>query len=633
MKTAPSVAAPRLQRSRIARLVLAVVVTVPLVYAALYMWMMWDPTTTIDRMPVALVNQDRPAQQGQTTVDAGADVTQNLLDSGALDFHRVDADRAAQGVADGSYYFAVEIPEDFSRTIADIGSTTVAPALINVAYNDFNTLMASNIGARAMSAINTAVLQGVSNSTVGTVITGVETLGNGLRSAAVGSAQVHEGTSEIAAGGDQLAAGLAGQLAPGAVSAAEGGGRVASGASDVATGLTQLQGGTDTLGAGAQQVADGVDRLVETVDVDGLQTQLAQLRTLLPTTGTDQALGGVDQVSALLTGLQQLQSGSRQIATELTDPTAAWRSGLDRLVTGSAELSSGADELATGLTELSEGTAQSAQGAIQLQQGARRLDDGAAALATGLADGVSAVPDLGDQNQQDTLAGLLSTPVASSSTNTAPAQFGGPGGAPALLVIASALIPLVVLMSFRAHRYVTAGEPPITTAAAIRRFLTVAAVSLVAMAVVAPILWSTLTPSPDPASVAEVTAVAAVATMMNTALGSLLFTLFGYAAGALAYLAALMLQVFSYGGVWMVETLPAPFRWLHPIAPMTYVRDGFIAAFNGVAGFGSAVAIVSLIAAVALAINFMAYRAERVRHHPPEASQSSTLAAHTADAH
>lgn len=277
-------------------------------------------------------------------------------------------------------------------------------------------------------------------------------------------------------------------------------------------------------------------------------------------------------------------------------------------MSGSSQLTAGTNELSGGLVALQAGAEQSADGAAALKTGTAQLSAGATALADGLADGAHQAPDLGGDEQRSSLAALLSTPVSSTSTNVAIAQFGGPGGAPALLILASTLIPLVTLMSFRSHRFVTAGGLPSSSRSAIRRFAVVSAVSLAAIACVGPLLWSTFTPAPMPYSVTQVICVAAAATLMNVALVSLLFTTIGYVAGALGSLTAMMLQLFSYGGVWMVETVPGWLQWMHPLAPMTYVQEGFRSSFNGAPGFTQSVAAVLAIGTVAAVANWLVYR-------------------------
>lgn len=597
----------RIQRSRAARLLLAIVVVVPLAFAALYMWVMWDPTKTVKDMPVAIVNSDVPVGTGDGRVHAGDDVTANLIESAALDFRSVGSTEALDGLRSGEYYFIIDIPEDFSETLSGIGDATVAPALMTVTYNDNNTLKASSIGAAAMSKINAAVLKGVAATTVGTVVDGVQSLGDGLREAADGSGRLRDGTSQLRAGAEELATGVVTKLRPGVSSAARGAERVDDGAGQLADGLVSLRDGTDQLGAGATRLADGIDTLVGTVDIAAVKAAVERVQSVAP--GVD-----LDKITTLIDGLTQLQSGSRQIATELTDPTAKYRSGVDRLVAGSGTLAAGTSELTDGMHRLESGTADVADGAVRLRDGVRQVDDGAGQLNDGLTAGARQAPDLGDETERTSLASLLATPVTSESDNLAVAQNSGPGAAPTLLIFASGIGVIAVFLTFRGHRFLTGRDTPPTLRTVVRRAATVSGVSLAMMAVVGAILWMVLDPSPSPASLGQVVLIGGTATLMNVALVSVLFTVFGYVAGALTSLAGLMLQIFSYGGIWMVETLPAPFRILHPISPLTYMRDGLIAAFNGTPGVPGSFAVMVLIGLVAAAANMVAVGIARRRY-------------------
>ena len=46
------------RRTHIIRTVLAVLVIAPLSIAAFYMWALWDPGDTVNRLPVAIVNAE-----------------------------------------------------------------------------------------------------------------------------------------------------------------------------------------------------------------------------------------------------------------------------------------------------------------------------------------------------------------------------------------------------------------------------------------------------------------------------------------------------------------------------------------------------------------------------------------------
>ncbi|ALG86071.1 YhgE/Pip family protein [Gordonia phthalatica] len=591
MTTAPP--RPKMQRSRLVRLIVALLVTIPLVLAAVYMWVLWDPTKKVDQMPVAIVNSDTGFIKDGAPIDAGKNVVDNLLESQALGFELVDEQTAVRGLSTGEYYFTIEIPANFSETLGTIATVAEAPALITVTFNDFNTIKASQIGGAAMEKIYQSVLKGVAATTVGGLVDGVQTLGDGLRSAADGSVKLSDGAGT-------LAEGINDELRPGVRSAREGSAKLAAGAGTLSEGLVTLQGGTDKLGDGATQVADGIERLTGQIPIAEVERLLKQAQAVVPNSSQ------LATVTELIEGLKALKAGSRQIATELTDPNAQYRSGLNRLVEGGAELSAGSSELAAGLVKIDDGVAKVADGATQ-------LDDGAEQLRKGLVDGSKKAPDFGDEASRMTLAQLISRPVDKQTVHVAQAQFQGPGGAVTILIIATMLIPIVVFMSFRGHRFVTDDETPRSLRHSLRRGLLVSGISLAGVLAVAVGAWAWLSPAPDPVHLWQVVLISAGATLMNVALISVLFTLFGYVVGALSSLAWMMLQLFSYGGIWMIQTVPAPFQWLHWISPMTLVRHGYIAAFNGAPGFGATLVSLLLLAAVGGAAVFAAVRFQQKR--------------------
>ncbi len=613
-----------LQRSRLLRLVVAVLVLVPLVVSAIYMWVLWDPTKTVKYMPVAVVNQDVGFTDSSGETNAGANVAANLVKSGSLDFQVVDKETAYRGLNEDDFYFVIDIPKDFSESLKTITKPEAAPALISVTFNDNNTLKASSIGASAMEKIYASVLKGVSSTTTGALVDGTQKLADGLRTAADGSQQLADGTNQLAEGTSTLSTGVTNDLAPGVGRARDGSAKLAEGAGTLSDGLLTLQTGTDTLGAGATELADGIERLTSQIPLAEVNRLLDQAQAVVPNSSA------LETVKELVSGLDRMQTGSREIATQLTDPNAQYRSGVDRLAAGGVELRNGAGELATGMVTLDAGVAKLADGATQLNDGALRLQDGAGQLATGLTEGAEAAPDFGDEEARMSLAALLSTPLAKEHTNLAQAQFSGPGGAPTILLIASMLVPIVVFLSFRGQRFVSDEETPRTLADVGRRAVAVSGISLAAMAVVGVLAWVTRDPLPDPAHMWQVVLITIAATLMNVALVSVLYTLFGYIVGTLASISWLMLQLFSYGGIWMIQTVPAPFKWLNPISPLTYVRDGYMAAFNGVDGFWSSMVILIVIGLIGLAVTLWAAGIQRRRYDKAHEEIARAEAAQTA---
>ena len=102
-------------RGRLPRAALAVLTVIPLLYGALYLYAFWDPYGNLDRIPVALVNADRPATASDgTVVHAGQDLTDELIDRRVFGWHVTDAEDAAAGLRSGRYHLVFSIPADFS---------------------------------------------------------------------------------------------------------------------------------------------------------------------------------------------------------------------------------------------------------------------------------------------------------------------------------------------------------------------------------------------------------------------------------------------------------------------------------------------------------------------------------------
>ena len=91
----------RYSRGALPRIALITVIVMPLLYGAMYLWAYWNPFGEVDKVPVALVNEDTGAVADGRPLRAGDEVAQALIDSKQLDLHPVSADDAAAGVASG----------------------------------------------------------------------------------------------------------------------------------------------------------------------------------------------------------------------------------------------------------------------------------------------------------------------------------------------------------------------------------------------------------------------------------------------------------------------------------------------------------------------------------------------------
>jgi len=413
----------RFRRGTLPPLALVVIMCLPLIFGGLFVWAYQDPVGHLDRLPVALVNSDDG--------EIGGEIADALVDAEAVDLHLVPAEEARDGVSDGSYYFAVEIPRNFSHAVTSLESGDPEQATLNVAFNNTNGLIPTVLG----NQITTIMLEEI-NAQLGEAITnrllvGYGTIGAGLDQAADGAGQLAEGTGSAASGSARLAAGSdrarAGAddladgstlLGQGADEAADGATRLADGAerldaglatatdgsARLSDGLGQLQAATDQLAAGARQVSAGVDAVggvaaSATALQDNVLAPLITVSTQLRQSGIPAAVGLADQVDQAAAQVREqgigaetagqltaLQEGARQIATQLSDPDSRYRSGVDNAATASQELTEGLRQLKDGSTQLVIGTRSLADGTSRLAEGSTQLTVGASALRDGLVE-------------------------------------------------------------------------------------------------------------------------------------------------------------------------------------------------------------------------------------------------------
>ncbi|MCE1174446.1 MAG: YhgE/Pip domain-containing protein [Propionibacteriales bacterium] len=369
----------RFARQPITRAAIAVMLLIPLLYGAMYVWAFWDPTTRMDDLPVALVNSDIAATDDDGTLQHyGDDVTKELTDNADLGWVVTDPTSAAQGLDSGKYYFAVTIPADFTSRINALGGKDPQAARIFVNYDDSNSFLATRLGESAMLQMQTAIREKVGKGAVDTLLVGVGDARKGFNTASDGAFTLADGLSDAVDGADKLNVGAA-QLAAGAKA-------LAAGNTDAATGAAQLSGGLDayvtgvsTAAAGAQQLSDGADGL------SALQAGLAQAADTR--TGAPALAAGVQQVagslSTLSTGASSYATGAGSFASgagSWVSGAQTWRSSAYAATGGS--LTTATAQLADGATGLAAATSSSST----LAGGAKQVSTGANSLASGIGD-------------------------------------------------------------------------------------------------------------------------------------------------------------------------------------------------------------------------------------------------------
>ncbi|TXL92671.1 YhgE/Pip domain-containing protein [Streptomyces sp. IB2014 016-6] len=440
----------RFGRGRLPRAALVAITLLPLLYGALYLWSFWDPYGRLDRIPVALVNDDKGATVSGEKVAAGDDITRGLRESEVFDWHEVSDDEAREGVADGSYYLSLTMPADFSRRIASASGDAPETSALRVRTNDANNYIVGQISRTVFAEVRTAASTKASRSFLDRIFISFSDIHDATEKAAEGAEKLKGGVGTAKKGSEDLTAGLkdakagSGELAGGVKKLDKGAGELEKGSRKVAAGTQSLadkvngaagalrpylrdNGGTiaDT----ARLVADSsgamrgnLDALVEGAPLAATAAHeaSADLAELYRTrceesdepdpaacpplerarTAAADAARVADDVNTLvqensgdlarldgrLVKLQKQAKALAERAPHLDDDLKTAVSKINRLNSGAKKVAEGADELHTGLTTAKKGSTDLDTGVGRLRTGASDLDGGLFKLVDGSSD-------------------------------------------------------------------------------------------------------------------------------------------------------------------------------------------------------------------------------------------------------
>ncbi|MEW1779858.1 YhgE/Pip domain-containing protein [Streptomyces sp. NPDC086777] len=412
----------RFGRGRLPRAALVALLVLPLLYGALYLWSFWDPYGRLDRVPVALVNDDRGATAGGQRVTAGDDIAAGLRDSKSFDWHQVSAAEARRGVENGTYYLSLTVPADFSARIASSAGDSPQTGALQVRTNDANNYIVGQISRTVFNEVRSAASTKASRSFLDRIF--------------VSFADIHGQTVKAAEGADTLAGGI-GKAEKGSKDLADGLADARTGSGKLAKGIRKLDAGAGTLADGSRQVADGTQALADRVDgvygrvgpylaqnektigdtarlvADSAQTVRDNLGVLVKTApaaartahAAADTLDGVyaarcsadlltDPVCPDLKKARDAADDVAAVADDLNTLIADQNGDLKTLDKNLGTLQTQARALADRAPHLSEDVADAVEKIDKLNDGAARVASGAAELHTGLGTAVTGATGL-----------------------------------------------------------------------------------------------------------------------------------------------------------------------------------------------------------------------------------------------
>lgn len=595
-------------------------------------------------VPVAIVNADDPVTTGsgkdQKTVAAGRQLAGGLTQPSAddqtpLSWQLVDADDAAGGLRDGSYYAVLTIPAGFSAAVTSTGGDEPEAAQLQLVSNDASSAAVAALAQLSVTQAAATLGDQVTNGFVDQTLTSLTTIHTNLASTATSSHQLADSSHQVAGSSDDLADGSA-SLATGAVALASGADQAASGADALADGAGELDSAAGKLARGARTTARGAESLstaaravargdaaladrtrAQARRLDRLGTASGRVstgsgrvadraadvaRTCPPSAGRDYCAevrrlavasrveaGAVRAVDAgvgvagrradrIADGAAKVERGAKGVArggADLASATSSVGKGAGQLASAAGTLASGAAQVASGNDQLSQGADQNAAGAKKLASGAGQLASGSDQLADGadsLAKGLDSFTS-SVPSYSSAERKQLDTVVTNPVAVAASAEHQATVSTAITPVVLALALWLGTLMMFLTRDAVPTGSLWAQARAGRRVLLGWLPAVGVGLAQVAVLLVLVGVVGMPVRSPAGLVGFAVLGTLAFAATNQVLVSLFG-ALGRLVSLAFTMVEAAALGGLVPIETAPGLIQLLNEVLPVPRFVEG-----------------------------------------------------------
>ncbi|WP_165626078.1 YhgE/Pip domain-containing protein [Streptococcus equi] len=286
------------------------VALVPALYNLSFLGSMWDPYGRVDQLPVAVVNQDKPAYLNNKRLTIGNDMVDNMSKNKELDYHFVAADTAQKGLEKGRYYMTITLPKDLSQKATTLLDQQPEKLIVSYQTSKGHSFIASKMGESAMNHLREAVSKNIRKTYITSVFKSMHQLQSGLKEASDGGQQLAAGLV-TARTSSQLMSRHLNTLSESSARLSQGADNLSSGIAAYTAGVGQLDTGLGQLATDMPAYLDGVSRLSK--GANQLNAGLTQLAL-----GSDLSQDKQANIQALMANLPKLNQAIQQLNTNLS---------------------------------------------------------------------------------------------------------------------------------------------------------------------------------------------------------------------------------------------------------------------------------------------------------------------------
>ncbi|WP_078408581.1 YhgE/Pip domain-containing protein [Priestia abyssalis] len=356
------------------------VLFVPLLYGSTLLWAFWDPYGHVEKLPVAVVNEDKGAEMNGEKIAIGDELVENLKEEKKFDWKFVSKKEAEKGLQEQTYYMMIEIPKDFSQNATTLQEDHPKKSDLVYTANEGLNFLSAKMGDSAIELIKEEVSNNITETYAETVFADIKDVSEGLADASEGAGELHDGINSAKDGTEEIRDGI---------DSAKGG------ADELHNGINSAKSGVDQLYTGLSQTNKGASDLHE--GINSAKSGAGDLSS-----GLEQSLAGMNEMNSklpeLTKGTEQISSGAGQLASAVEQ----WQEGAEKTKAGAADISKGLDDMMRKIDEILVQTTDEQQqyvleslkaNLVKLSEGNKKVEGGLA----GLSDGASQIKHGADE--------------------------------------------------------------------------------------------------------------------------------------------------------------------------------------------------------------------------------------------
>lgn len=149
----------------VAAVLIGGLIFLPSLYAWLNIYASSDPYGRTDKLPIAVVNEDKGADVQEKHIDTGKEIVSTLKKNPSMEWHFVSRKEAMDGVEYGDYFAVMVLPKNLSEQLASVVSGNPQKAEIDYFVNEKLNSIAPKITEKGA----TVIVDQVSSQFVSTV--------------------------------------------------------------------------------------------------------------------------------------------------------------------------------------------------------------------------------------------------------------------------------------------------------------------------------------------------------------------------------------------------------------------------------------------------------------------------------